>query len=123
MFANLANLTHPADSSLVFRVIFGAIERALFVRRAAVNWCKTGSTNLEFSKLIKLNVNGVVRVSLALGFGSSGLAESHSLVRQILGRHCAVISTYIFYNLCRAPVGNNSVGKAQGGIVVLAFDS
>lgn len=69
MFANLAHFAYPTNAALVFRVVFGAVEGTLFVRCSAVNWCMAGSTNFEFSELVKLDIDSVVRGPLALGFG------------------------------------------------------
>lgn len=75
MFANLANFAYTAYSTLIFRMILRAIKSTLFVRCAAVNWRVAGRTNLKFSKLIKLDIDGIVGVPLALCFGSSGLEK------------------------------------------------
>lgn len=124
MLTDLANFANPADSSLVFGMILGTIEGTFFVRCAAVDWCMAGSTNLELRKLIKLDVNGVVRISFALCFGSPSLVRldlSATVNFNLLLLYQR--KTHILYDLRGSTVGNNSIGKAQGRIVILVLDS
>ena len=64
---NLANLADLTNLSLEPGVIFRTIERTGDTRRATIYWRMRSSTNVEFSELIKFNVNLVLRTSFALG--------------------------------------------------------
>lgn len=64
---NLANLTNPADLSLELRMIFRTVKRTGDTWGAAIYWRVRRSADVEFSELIKLNVNLVLRTSFALG--------------------------------------------------------
>lgn len=74
--AVLADLAHPADlahRALVFGVVLGPVERALLVRRAAVNGREAGGADVKLGELVKLNLHGVVGIPLALRLGLLGL--------------------------------------------------
>lgn len=73
MLADLTYLAHLAYSSLVLGVVFGSVKGALLVRGAAVDGGVTGGTYLKLSKLVKLDVDGVIRVPLALSLRPLGL--------------------------------------------------
>lgn len=72
----LSDLTHPADPArraLVRGVVLGAVERALLVWRPAIDRCEARRADVELSELIKLNLNGVVRIPLTLRLSPLGL--------------------------------------------------
>lgn len=73
MLADLAHLTHGAHGAFVLGVILGAVECALLERRAAVDGRVAGSANLELGELVELDLDRVVRVTLALRLGLAGL--------------------------------------------------
>ena len=54
-------------------MIFGTVERTGDAWRSAIYWRVRRSADIEFSELIKLNVNLVLRTSLALGLDLLGL--------------------------------------------------
>lgn len=70
---NLAHLAHAAHAALVLGVVLGPVKRALLKRRAAVDGRVAGRAHLELGKLVKLNLDRVVRVALALRLGLFGL--------------------------------------------------
>lgn len=66
--AVLADLAHLADGThgaLVLAVVLGPVERALLVRRAAVDGRVAGRADFELGELVKLDFNLVVRVPLS----------------------------------------------------------
>lgn len=75
MLANFTNLTYSANSSLVFGVILGAVKGTLFVRAATVDGGVTGSTNVKLGKLVELDVDRVIWISLTLSLRFLGLSE------------------------------------------------
>lgn len=70
---NLAHLTHPAHAALVRRMVLGPVKLAFLVRRPAVDRRVARRTHVKLGKLVKLNVDRVVRVALALRLGFLGL--------------------------------------------------
>lgn len=77
MLAHLADLAHDAHGALVLGVVLGPVKRALLERGAAVDRRVAGRANLEFGKLVKLDLDCVVRVPLALRLCLAGLSSSH----------------------------------------------
>ncbi len=75
MLANLAHLADPARAALVLCVVLGAIKRTLLVCRAAVDGGEAGRTDVKLGKLVKLNIDGVAGVALALRLGLPGLCR------------------------------------------------
>lgn len=75
MLANLAHLADPAGLALVLGVVLGAVKGALLVRRAAVDGAVAGRADLELGKLVKLDLDGVVGVALALSLVLLGLLQ------------------------------------------------
>lgn len=73
MLANLANLAHSAHGALVLGVVLGAVKGTLLERRTAVDGSVAGRTHVKLSELIKLDLNSIMRVALALSLGSPGL--------------------------------------------------
>lgn len=73
MLANLTNVAHSANGALVLGVVLGPVERALLVRRPAVDGRVAGRAHIELSELIELDLHGVVGVALALRLGLLGL--------------------------------------------------
>ena len=118
MLADLADLAHHADSTLVLGVVLGSIKRALLERGAAVNRGVAGGADLKLSELVKFDLNRVVRAALALRLGFPRLSHGSARGPQNMGSG----SAYVVYDLARASVGQNTVGKAQGRVVVLAPD-
>lgn len=72
-FADPANDTH---GPLVLRVVLGAIECALLMGCAAVDWRVAGSADLELSELVVLYLHRITGIALALSLGSPGLLGS-----------------------------------------------
>jgi hypothetical protein len=73
VLADLADLAHDADGALVLGVVLGAVKGALLVRGAAVDGRVAGGADLKLGELVKLNLDRVVRVALALSLGLAGL--------------------------------------------------
>lgn len=73
MLTNLANPANGAHGALVLGVVLGPVKRALLESGAAVDGCVAGGADLELGELVKLNLDRIVGVALALGFGSAGL--------------------------------------------------
>lgn len=78
MLTNLAYLAYDADGTLVFGVILGTIEGALFVRCAAVDGRVAGGADIKLCELIILDLYRVVRVTLALCLHFLGLSSQMS---------------------------------------------
>lgn len=115
----LANLTHLADlaqSALVLGVVFGSVKGALLVRCAAINRSKAGGANLKLCKLIKFNINRVVRIALARRLGLLSLFRISIRLSWIAGG-----CTYRLYNFAGTAIGNDAIGKAQSAVVVFIF--
>ena len=109
MFAHLAHLTHPADGALVLGVVLGPVKRTLLERCAAVDRCIARRADFELGELVKLNLDGVVGVALALGLGPPGLS---SVSRLFSVTACG--KTYAFESLGRtSAVGQHAVGEAE----------
>lgn len=73
MLANLANLAHPAHGALVLGVVLGAVKGTLLERCTAVDGSVAGRAHVKLSELIKLDLNSIMRVALALSLSSPGL--------------------------------------------------
>lgn len=116
MLANLTNLADFAQSALILGVVFGSVKGALLVRRAAVNRSKAGGANLKLCKLIKLNINRIVRIALARRLGLLSLFRI-SIGLIMIAEDC----TYRLYNLAGSAIGNDAIGKTQSAIVVFVF--
>jgi hypothetical protein len=86
MLADLAHLAHHAHGALVLGVVLGAVERALLERRARVDGRVAGGAHLELGKLVKLDLDRVVGVAFALGFGLAGLLHTHQVSLWLAGR-------------------------------------
>lgn len=69
MLPDLADLAHHTYRSLVLGVVLGPIKRTLLERCAAVDGRVAGRADLEFGELVKLDLNSVMRVPLALSLG------------------------------------------------------
>jgi hypothetical protein len=79
----LADLAHPTDgthAALEPAVVLGAVKRALLERRAAVDGREAGRADLKLGELVKLDLDRVVRVALALGLCFAGLFRDGRLV-------------------------------------------
>lgn len=98
MLADFADFTHPAHGALELGVVLGPIKRTLLERRAAVDRSVTGGAYLEFGKLVKLDVDGVVGVSLALSFRLLGLRKGALVSKSNCARRRRS-RTYILNNL------------------------
>lgn len=73
MLANLTNLAHPTDRTLVLGVVLGSVKGALLECRSAVDGSVAGSAHLELGELVKLNLNSIIRVAFALRLSPLGL--------------------------------------------------
>jgi hypothetical protein len=73
MLANLADSADNAYCAFELGVILGSIKRTLFKRCAAVDGCVAGSADLEFGKLVELDLHRVVGIALTLSLGLPGL--------------------------------------------------
>ena len=73
VLADLADLAHGAHGALVLGVVLGPVERALLEGGAAVDGRVAGRADLKLGELVKLNLDRVVRVALALRLGLAGL--------------------------------------------------
>lgn len=73
VLAHLADLAHDTHGALVLGVVLGPVKGALLVRGAAVDGRVAGRADLELGELVKLDLDRVVRVALALGLGLAGL--------------------------------------------------
>jgi hypothetical protein len=73
MLANLANLAHSAHGALVLGVVLGAVKGTLLERCTAVDGGVAGRAHIKLSELIKLDLNSIMRVALALSLSSPGL--------------------------------------------------
>ena len=80
MFTNLANFANPANRSLVLGVVFRPVKVTYLVRSAAVNRSKASSADLKFCELVKLNLNTVTGIPLALRLGLPSLQVNSVLV-------------------------------------------
>lgn len=80
MLSNLADLANPAHASLVLAMVLGAVKGALLVRGAAIDRRVASRADLKLGELIKLNLDRVVRVALALSLGLLGLEERSVVV-------------------------------------------
>jgi len=75
MLAHLAHLANDAHSTFVLGVVLGAVERAFFVGRAAVDGSVAGCADFELGKLVELDLDRIMRVALALRLGFTGLKD------------------------------------------------
>lgn len=75
MLTNLADPANGAHGALVLGVVLGPVKRALLERGATVDRRVAGGADLELGELVKLNLDRVVGVALALRLGSAGLFE------------------------------------------------
>lgn len=82
MLANLTHFTNPTDASLVLGVVLGSVKRAFLVCCAAVDGCVACGAHLELGELIKLNLNSIVGIALALSLGPPGL---ENLLAPVMG--------------------------------------
>ena len=73
VLADLADLAHGAHGALVLGVVLGPVKGALLVRGAAVDGRVAGRADLELGELVKLDLDRVVRVALALRLGLARL--------------------------------------------------
>ena len=97
----LADLTHSAHSAhrpLVLCVILGSVKSALLEAGAAVDWCVAGGADFKLGELVKLNLDRVMGVALALRLCLLGTIQ----------------------DLARTAVSQYPVGKAEGRVVVFA---
>lgn len=76
------------------------------------------STDLKVGELIVVNLNLVVRVTLALGLDLFGLHKK--LVQK---ENQTRWKTYLIQQFGRAAIGDHSVGKAQSRGIVLVLES
>lgn len=64
--ANLGHLGYPADTALVLFVVLGTSEGVGHTRRAAEDGGEGGGADIELGELIELDIDGILRVALAL---------------------------------------------------------
>ena len=75
MLADLADAADDTHGAPVLGVVLGPVERALLVRRAAVDGRVAGRADLELGELVKLDLNLVVWVALSQCLGLLGLLK------------------------------------------------
>lgn len=73
MLTDLTHLTYSTDATLELGMILGPVECALLIRGTTIDGRVAGGTYVELSKLIKLDLDGIVRVAFALRFVLLGL--------------------------------------------------
>lgn len=73
MLANFAYLAYLTHGTLVLGVVLGAVKGTLLERCTAVDGGVTSSADLELGELIKLDLNRIVGVTLALSLCLLGL--------------------------------------------------
>lgn len=76
MLSNLADLADLANGSLVLRVVLGTIEGAFLVWSTSIDGAMAGSANVKLRKLIELDFDSVIRITLTLRLCLFGLKES-----------------------------------------------
>ena len=76
MLANLTHLANLANRSLVLGVVLGPIERTRLERSATIDGRVASGTDIELSKLVKLDLYRVIGIALALSLGFLRLSRS-----------------------------------------------
>jgi hypothetical protein len=64
--ADFGHLGYPADAALVLLVILSTSEGVGHARRATEDRGEGGGADVELSELVKLDIDGILRVALAL---------------------------------------------------------
>ena len=70
---NLGHLGYPADAALVLLVVLSTSKGVSHARRATEDRGEGGGANVELGELVKVNIDGILRISLALSLDLLGL--------------------------------------------------
>lgn len=115
MLANLANLADCAYRALILCVILRAVESTLLIASSTIYRRMASGADLELRELVELNLHSIVRITLALRFCLFGLNIGLACCRRL-----SEGEAYALYDLGCSAVCQYPVGKAEGGVVVLA---